>query len=227
MLNARIYMRVSTDTQDLTRQNKLIEDTKEKGIYIAGIYKEKISGATEWQQRPELTRLINDLQEDDIVIAESIDRLTRLEPKKALELVQAIQNKGAKIQVPEIFDFSIISNSLKQSDKNNFDINFLTSDLFIALQNMFLKIAVAISHDDYQKRRTRQKQGIALAKQQGKYKGRQADKKLHEEIIRQRKAGLSITKTAHLLKTSTSTVNRVWRDYTTALARSVAESKKQ
>ena len=26
-------MRVSTDTQDLSRQNKLIEDTKEKGFY--------------------------------------------------------------------------------------------------------------------------------------------------------------------------------------------------
>lgn len=213
MLNARIYMRVSTDTQDLTRQNKLIEDTIAKGFYVASVYREKISGATEWQQRPELTRLINDLQSGDIVIAESIDRLTRLEPKKAIELVEAIQNKGAKIQVPEIFDFSTISTSIR-SDTKNFDINFLTSDLFNALQNMFLKIAVAIAHDDYTKRRERQRQGIALAKEKGKYKGRQADKKLHDAIIKQREAGWSITKTAHLLKTSVSTVNRVWRNYT-------------
>lgn len=206
-------MRVSTDTQDLTRQNKLIEDTKAKSFYIAGIYKEKISGATEWQQRPELTRLINDLQKNDIVIAESIDRLTRLEPKKALELVEAIQKKGAKIQVPEIFDFSTLT-AIQSDTNNNFDINFLTSDLFNALQTMFLKIAVAIAHDDYTKRRERQRQGIALAKEKGKYKGRQADKKLHDAIINQRKAGLSITKTAYLLNTSVSTVNRVWQNYT-------------
>lgn len=212
MLNARIYMRVSTDTQDLSRQNKLIEDTKAKGFYVASVYREKISGATEWQQRPELTRLINDLQKGDIVIAESIDRLTRLEPKKALELVDAIKQKGAKIQVPEIFDFSTLT-AIQSDTNNNFDINFLTSDLFNALQNMFLKIAVAIAHDDYQKRRTRQKQGIEIAKKEGKYKGRQADKKLHDAIINQRKAGLSITKTAHLLNTSVSTVNRVWRKH--------------
>lgn len=205
-------MRVSTDTQDLSRQNKLIEDTKAKGFYVASVYREKISGATEWQQRPELTRLINDLQKGDIVIAESIDRLTRLEPKKALELVDAIKQKGAKIQVPEIFDFSTLT-AIQSDTNNNFDINFLTSDLFNALQNMFLKIAVAIAHDDYQKRRTRQKQGIEIAKKEGKYKGRQADKKLHDAIINQRKAGLSITKTAHLLNTSVSTVNRVWRKH--------------
>lgn len=213
MLNARIYIRVSTDTQDLTRQNKLIEDTKEKGFYIAGIYKEKISGATEWQQRPELTRLINDLQNGDVVIAESIDRITRLEPTKAIELIDAIQNKGAKIQVPEVFDFSTISKSINSDKNTTFDINFLTSDLFNALQNMFLKIALAIAHDDYKKRRTRQKQGIAIAKEKGKYKGRQANKTLHNAIIKQRLAGISITETAKLLNTSISTVCRVWKDF--------------
>ena len=112
MLTARIYMRVSTDHQDLQRQEKLIKDTQEKGFYVAAVYREKISGVTEWEQRPELFRLINDLQQNDIVVAESIDRLTRLEPKKALELINAIKSKGAKIQVPEVFDFDTISKEL-------------------------------------------------------------------------------------------------------------------
>lgn len=70
MLTARIYMRVSTDHQDLQRQEKLIKDTQEKGFYVAAVYREKISGVTEWEQRPELFRLINDLQQNDIVVAE-------------------------------------------------------------------------------------------------------------------------------------------------------------
>lgn len=209
---ARIYLRVSTNEQDLQRQEQLIKQTEKQGFYIASVYREKISGATEWNQRPELSRLIRELQPNDIVIAESIDRLTRLEPNKALELIQAIQDKGAKIQVPEVFDFEAIMGFVGNS-QGVFDPKFLMSDLFTALQNMFLKLAVTIAHDDYQKRRERQKQGIELAKQQGKFKGRQPNKGLHKAIIEQRKAGVSIAKTAKILNISQSTVNRVWKKY--------------
>lgn len=211
MIIARIYLRVSTDEQDLTRQEALIERIKTQGFYIAGVYKEKISGITEWKARPELSRLINDLQQNDVVIAESIDRLTRLEPNKALELINAIKDKGAKIQVPEVFDFDTILGAIGSHSSTTFDPNFLMSDLFNALQNMFLKLAVSIAHDDYQKRRERQKQGIAIAKEQGRYKGRRANIELHQAIISKRKNGLSITKTAKELNTSISTVIRVWR----------------
>lgn len=54
---ARIYMRVSTEDQDLNRQDAIVESTKAAGFYIAGIYREKASGA-----RAELLRLIADLQ---------------------------------------------------------------------------------------------------------------------------------------------------------------------
>lgn len=50
---ARIYMRVSTEDQDLNRQDAIVA----AGFYIAGIYREKASGA-----RAELLRLIADLQ---------------------------------------------------------------------------------------------------------------------------------------------------------------------
>lgn len=63
------------------RQKKLIKDTQEKGFYVTTVYREKISSVIEWEQRPKLFRLINDLQQNDIVVAESIVRLTRLEPK--------------------------------------------------------------------------------------------------------------------------------------------------
>ncbi|HDR1022211.1 TPA: recombinase family protein [Pasteurella multocida] len=203
-------MRVSTEEQDLQRQDKLIEDAKQKGFYVVAVYREKISGTTEWEKRPELSRLINDLQQNDVVIAESIDRLTRLEPKKALELIDAIQSKGAKIQVPEVFDFDTVSQSLGTSAEV-FDPKFLMSDLFLAMQNMFLKLAVSVAYNDYQKRKERQHQGIALARKQQKYRGRQPNIELHNAIIEQRKNGTTIKKTAAILNTSESTVLRVWR----------------
>ncbi|KGP01199.1 hypothetical protein JT27_12985 [Alcaligenes faecalis] len=50
-------MRVSTEDQDLNRQDAIVESTKAAGFYIAGIYREKASGA-----HAELLRLIADLQ---------------------------------------------------------------------------------------------------------------------------------------------------------------------
>ena len=43
MKAARIYQRVSTEEQNLERQNALIEKAKTEGYYIAGVYKEKAS----------------------------------------------------------------------------------------------------------------------------------------------------------------------------------------
>ncbi len=42
---ARIYERVSTSEQDLTRQADIEKTTIASGFYIAGIYREKASGA--------------------------------------------------------------------------------------------------------------------------------------------------------------------------------------
>ena len=67
---ARIYLRVSTDEQDLTRQAAIVESTRAAGFYVAGIYREKASGAR--ADRAELLRMIGDLQPGEVVVAEKI-----------------------------------------------------------------------------------------------------------------------------------------------------------
>ena len=69
---ARVYLRVSTDAQDLERQEAITTAAKAAGYYVAGIYREKASGAR--ADRPELLRMIGDLQPGEVVIAEKIDR---------------------------------------------------------------------------------------------------------------------------------------------------------
>jgi len=83
---ARIYLRVSTDEQDLERQERIVVDAKTVGYYIAGIYREKASGAR--ADRPELLRMIADLQDGEVVIAEKIDRVSR----NTVHLVEAVRN---------------------------------------------------------------------------------------------------------------------------------------
>lgn len=67
-----------------------------------------------------------------------------------------------------------------------------------------------MARDDYEDRRERQRQGVELAKQAGKYTGRKADTAAHHRIIALRTAGHSIAETAKLLQCSESQVKRVW-----------------
>jgi len=62
--------------------------------YVAAVYREKASGAR--SDRPELLRMIEDLQPGEVVIAEKIDRISRLPLAEAEKLVDAIKAKGAR-----------------------------------------------------------------------------------------------------------------------------------
>lgn len=101
MKMARIYLRVSTDEQDLTRQNDIIDNARNNGFYVAGIYKEKASGAR--VDRPELQRMINDLQPDEVVIAEHIDRISRLPLDSALALINSIKSGARNSPFPALW----------------------------------------------------------------------------------------------------------------------------
>ena len=205
---ARIYLRVSTLQQNLERQRKIIDEAKENGFYIAGIYEEKASGVN--ASRPELNRLIDDLQEGDWVIAERIDRITRLPPREAELLIQRITEKGAKLHVPDVFSFGNLDELMGEGDSLP---KYLTEPLMEALQKMFLRMALSIAHEDWKTRRERANQGIARAKQEGRMKGRPANEELHKSIIQLTLNGVSITGIASALKCSTSTVSKVRRAY--------------
>ena len=205
---ARIYLRVSTLQQNLERQRKIIDETKENGFYIAGIYEEKASGVN--ASRPELNRLIDDLQEGDWVIAERIDRITRLPPREAELLIQRITEKGAKLHVPDVFSFGNLDELMGEGDSLP---KYLTEPLMEALQKMFLRMALSIAHEDWKTRRERANQGIARAKKEGRMKGRPANEELHKGIIQLTLNGVSITGIASALKCSTSTVSKVRRAY--------------
>lgn len=194
----RIYMRVSTDEQDLERQEGIIDSTKAMGFYIAGVYREKASGAR--ADRPELQRMIADLQSGEVVVAEKIDRISRLPLVEAEHLVASIRAKGAKLAVPGVVDLSELAAESKGVAKIVLE----------SVQDMLLKLALQIAYDDYEDRRTRQRQGIELAREAGRYTGRKANTQVHDRIVALRDAGRSIADTATLAGCSTSQVKRIW-----------------
>ncbi|MDK4565679.1 recombinase family protein, partial [Kingella kingae] len=101
---ARIYCRVSTYDQDLSRQLELRKWAEERGFYVAKVYAEKASGRT--IDRPKLNEMLDDLQARETVIAENIDRLSRLPIKEAELLIQQIKDKGARLLLPNVLDVS-------------------------------------------------------------------------------------------------------------------------
>ena len=104
---ARIYLCVSTDKQDLTRQNDIERNTRDAGYHIAGIYREKTTGAR--VDRPELQRKIADLQPGEVVVAETSDRLSRLLLLQAEQLVNSIRARDARLAIPGLVDLSDVT----------------------------------------------------------------------------------------------------------------------
>lgn len=195
---ARIYLRVSTDEQDLTRQNDIERSTRDAGYYIAGVYREKASGAR--VDRPELQRMIADLQPGEVVVAEKIDRLSRLPLPQAEQLVNSIRAKGARLAIPGLVDLSDLAA----------DADGMTKIVLESVQELLLKLALQMARDDYETRRERQRQGVQLAKSAGKYAGRIADTTIHKRIVALRGAGQTIQRTAELSGCSASQVKRIW-----------------
>src|ERR1035437_8095920 len=148
----RIYGRVSSDSQDLSRQRVIEEQARTAGYYVAGVYREKASGTTE--ERPELKRMIADLQPGEVVIAEKIDRISRLPLADAERLVKSIQARGAKLAIPGIVDLSEL---VAEADG-------VAKIVLESVQSMLLRLALQMAREDWETRRVRQTQGIALAK---------------------------------------------------------------
>ena len=198
MNSARIYLRVSTDEQDISRQSDIEYKTKNAGYEIAGVYREKASGAR--MDRPALQRMIADLQPGDVVVAERMDRISRLPLPDAEQLVNSIRAKGARLAIPGLVDLSDVVA----------DADGITRIVLESVQELLLKLALQMARDDCETRRERQRQGVQRAKSAGKYAGRIANTTIHQRIVALRGAGHTIQRTAELSGCSLSQVKRIW-----------------
>lgn len=149
------YVRVSTDEQNTIRQEKIMEEYGVERIYI-----EKASGKSR-AGRPELAAMMDFVREGDEVIVESISRFAR-STKDLLNLVEELQKKGVHFV------------SQKESIDTTTPQGKFTLTIFAALAEL--------ERDTVAQRRN---EGIAAAKEAGKYKGRKPidiDEKLLEEV---------------------------------------------
>lgn len=147
-----------------------------------------------------MQRTIADLQPGEVVVAEKIDRISRLPLMEAELLIGSIMAKDAKLAIPGIVDLSELATSQ----------DGIAKIVLESVQDMLLKVALQTARDDYKTRLERQRQGVELAKASGKYKGRKPDLKTHERIIALRDSGMTIERTANLAGCSISQAKRIW-----------------
>jgi DNA invertase Pin-like site-specific DNA recombinase len=126
--------------------------------------------------------------------------LLQLPLAEAEQLVASIRAKGARLSVPGLVDLSDLAAEAEG----------VARIVLESVQELLLKLALQMAHDDYETRRERQRQGVQIAKSAGKYTGRQADEATHNRIIALRGAGRTIARTAELAGCSVSQVKRIW-----------------
>lgn len=196
----RAYLRASTEEQDASRAQASLEQfASDHNKDIASVYLENASGAS--ADRPELLRLLKDARKGDVLLVESIDRLSRLPVEDWQKLKATIDSKGLRIVA---LDLPTSHQGMQDTEGDEF-----TGRMLGAINSMLVEMMAAIARKDYEQRRERQAQGIKKAKAAGKYQGRPVDTHLHKRVSELLAAGLGIRATARHAQCSTTTVLRI------------------
>lgn len=140
------YIRVSSETQNEERQFKNLEKYD-----IEKFFHEKRSGKNMFE-RPELKKLLEFAREGDTIYIDDFSRLAR-SCTDLLKIVEVLNNKGVHLV----------------SNKENLNTSTPQGKLMLTLIG-------AIAEFEREQIKERQREGIAIAKQNGKYKGRQKKK---------------------------------------------------
>lgn len=189
------YLRASTSEQDAERAKaELLTFAKDRGLRNPIWHTENESGAS--LDRPELFRILDAAQSGDILLLEQVDRLSRLNAEDWQRLRATIAEKGIRIVALDLPTSHMLAGGGDE----------FTDRMLGAINGMLLDMLAAIARKDYEDRRRRQRQGIAKAKEEGKYKGRGADLEKREAITRLLQSGSSYSQIQRILGVSRPTV---------------------
>ncbi|POA58000.1 recombinase family protein [Pseudomonas sp. GW531-R1] len=147
-MKAHLYLRASTKDQDALRAKASLDAfVIEKGLVIAGVYSENISGTK--LDRPELMRLLDAAQPGECIVCESVDRLSRLSQSDWETLKAKIRAKGLRLVIADL-----PTSHMLIDDKG------MTGQIMAIINNMLLDLMATMARLDQDKRVERIKQGL-------------------------------------------------------------------
>lgn len=145
-MTVRIYVRASTKDQDAKRalSDLIIFGKSYDDSYTE--YIENYSGTK--LNRPALNKLLDDANQGDILLVESVDRLSRLSQDDFGVLKQRIKDKGLRLVVADLPTTHTINGGM-------------TGEILNVVNNMLIDLLATMAKLDNDKRRERIKQGLA------------------------------------------------------------------
>ena len=145
-MTVRIYVRARTKYQDATRAlaTLLAFSIDYDDNHVE--YVEHFSGTK--LDRPALTLLLNDAEKSDILLVESMDRLSRLSQDDFAILEQRIKDKGSRLVVADL-------PTTHRASKG------MTGEILTVINHMLIDLLAKMAKLDNDKRRERIKQGLA------------------------------------------------------------------
>ena len=167
-MTVRIYVRASTKEQDAERAlDDLVMFSKKYGDkYVP--YVENHTGTK--LERPELTKLLNESNNGDILLVESVDRLSRMKQDDFEKLKVILKDKGLRLVVADLPTTQI---EIKDGDDT-------TGSVLELINKLLIDLLATMARLDNEKRKERIKQG--LARSGYKPTGKKADTAKHERI---------------------------------------------
>ena len=167
-MTTRIYVRASTKDQDAERA---LDDLRAFAKAIKADVKEYIENESGTKlERPVLNELLDDSENGDTLLVESVDRLSRLSQADFDVLKGRIKEKGLKLVVADLPTTHMLINST----------DTITSSILHLVNNMLIDLLATMARLDNDKRRERIKQGL----ERSGYKptGKKANTAKHERI---------------------------------------------
>lgn len=197
-MNTRIYVRASTKEQDAERA---LNDLRAFANNLGHNTTEYIENHTGTKlERPQLNKLLGESEHGDILLVESVDRLSRLTQDDFSTLKQRIKDKGLRLIVQDLPTTHALINVTDD----------ITGAVLSVVNNMLIDLLATMARLDNEKRKERIKQGL----ERSGYipTGKKADTAKHKRILELAALG-SMTKDeiAKAVGVGVATVYRVLR----------------
>lgn len=164
-------------------------DAQKRDLKAAGCEKNFEEQVSSVGERPRLTAAIDYLREGDTLVVTRLDRLARSVLHMG-EIVNEIRAKGANLRILSM----------------DFDTSTPTGQLL-------LNMLGSVAQFEREMMLERQREGIAKAKAEGKYKGRKATARAQsQDVLNMRREGISPTEIARKLGIGRTSVYRILND---------------
>lgn len=204
-MNAHLYLRASTKDQDALRAKTSLEAfAVDKGLSIAGIYSENISGTK--LNRPQLLALLDTAKNGNVLLVESVDRLSRLSQADWDTLKATIKAKGLRLVVADLPTSHMLV-----------EAKGITGQIMDVINNMLIDLMATMARLDQEKRVERIRQGLenkraADPEWKPSGKGRNTAKWEEVQSLMQKHPTMSADQIAKLADCGVATVYRIKRE---------------